>query len=132
MKRDELLNTAGETLAYAEDFLETKIELFKLGMVDKGTRIGADVISGYVVAKIAATAMLFLSLALAIWLGQVVDSVALGFVIVGGTYLLFAVALFALRRRLLAGPILKTLISASFKDKSDSPNPQSTLPPDVR
>ncbi len=117
MNRDQLLATAGETLAYAEDFFETKVELVKLDVAEKGARIGADVISGIIVAVLGLAGSLFLFLGLAIWLGHLVGSYALGFVIVGVFFILLAAILFALRESLLARPILKSLISSLFKSK---------------
>ena len=119
MNRDQLLATAGETVAYAEDLFNTKIELVKLDVAEKGARIGADVISGVIVAVLGIASLLFLSIGLAIWLGYLVESYALGFVIVGAFYLLLAVLLFALRKSLLATPILKSLISSLFKNKTN-------------
>lgn len=117
MNRDQLLATAGETLAYAEDLFETKVELVKLDVAEKGARIGADVISGIIVAVLGLAGSLFLFLGLAIWLGHLVGSYALGFVIVGVFFILLAAILFALRESLLARPILKSLISSLFKSK---------------
>ncbi len=117
MNRNQLLATAGETLAYAEDLFETKVELVKLDVADKGARIGADVISGIIVAVLGLSGALYLNIALALWLGYLVGSYALGFVIVGAFYLLLAVILFALRKSLLAKPILKALINSLFKNK---------------
>ena len=125
MNRDELLTTAGETLAYAEDLFETKVELIKLDVAEKGSKVGADVISGVIVGILALTAGLFLSLALALWLGYLVSSYPLGFVIVGVFYLMIAGVLFAMRKTLLPQPILKALISSLFKTKQDEQPHQS-------
>ncbi len=119
MNRDQLLATAGETLAYAEDLFTTKVELVKLDVAEKGARIGADVISGIIVAILGLAGLLFLFLALAIWLGYLVGSYALGFVIVGVFFLILAAILFAVRESLLARPILKSLISSLFKPKTN-------------
>ena len=113
--RDDLLATAGETLAYAEDYFETRVELIKLDVADKGTRLGADAIAGAVVAVLGLAGGLFLSLALAIWLGYLVGSYPLGFVIVGLLFLLIAGLTFAFRKPLLTKPILAALISGLFK-----------------
>ena len=127
-KRDDLLATAGETLAYAEDYFETKVELIKLDVVDKGTRLGASAIAGIVVAVLGLAGGLFLSLALALWLGYLVSSYPLGFVIVGLFFLLVAGLTFAFRKPLLTKPILTALISSLFKEQ-DRPAVQSPTDP---
>lgn len=117
--RDDLLATAGETLAYAEDYFETKVELIKLDVADKGTRAGANAIAGVVVAVLGLAGGLFLSLALALWLGYLVSSYPLGFVIVGVFFLLIAALTFAFRQPLLTKPILTALIASLFKPKDE-------------
>ena len=126
--RDDLLATAGETLAYAEDYFETKVELIKLDVADKGTRLGASTIAGIVVAVLGLAGGLFLSLALALWLGYLVSSYPLGFVIVGLFFLLVAGLTFAFRKPLLTKPILTALISSLFKAQ-DRPAVQSPTDP---
>ena len=127
--RDDLLATAGETLAYAEDYFETKVELIKLDVADKGTRAGANAIAGAVVAVLGLAGGLFLSLALAIWLGYLVGSYALGFVIVGVFFLLIAALTFVFREPLLAKPILAALISSLFKPEGERPAQEEAAPP---
>ena len=121
MTRNDLLATAGETLVYAEDYVDTRIELVKLGVAEKGSRLAADVLAGLIVATLAIFALACLTIALAIWLGWLVASYALGFVIVGVLYLAIGGTLFALRKRLLATPILQSLIASLFKP--EDPNP---------
>ena len=124
-RREDLLATAGETLAYAEDYFETKVELIKLDVADKGTRLGASAIAGAVVAVLGLAGGLFLSIALALWLGYLVGSYPLGFVIVGLLFLLIAGLTFAFRKPLLTKPILTALISSLFKD----PDAPKSVPP---
>ena len=122
MTRNDLLETAGETLAYAEDYVDTRIELAKLAVAEKGARLAADAIAGLVVATLALFAVACLTIALAIWLGWLVHSYALGFVIVGVLYLVIGGILFALRKTLLATPILQALIASLFKPEDPNPS----------
>ena len=121
MTRNDLLATAGETLVYAEDYVDTRIELVKLGVAEKGSKLAADAIAGLIVATLGIFALACLTIALAIWLGWLVGSYALGFVLVGVLYLAVGAVLFALRERLLATPILQSLIASLFKP--EDPNP---------
>lgn len=122
MTRNDLLETAGETLAYAEDYVDTRIELAKLGIAEKGSRLAADAIAGLIVATLGLFAMACLTIALAIWLGWLVHSWALGFVIVGVLYLIIGGILFATRKSTLATPILQALISSLFKPEDPNPS----------
>ena len=115
MDRNTLLATAGETIAYAEDYIETRIDMVKLEVADKGTRVAAQTITYVICATLGLFALSALSIALAFWLGALLDSVALGFLIVGLIYLVIAAIVFALRETLLEKPILHALIANLFK-----------------
>ena len=115
MNRNDILSTAGETLAYAEDYLDTRIELIKLSVAEKGAQSGANVLAIAIVGVIALFALGCFTIALSIWLGSLVESLALGFLIVGVIYVVIAVLLFLLRETLLATPILRALITQLFK-----------------
>jgi len=115
MDRNDLLSTAGETLAYAEDYLDTRIELLKLGVAEKGAKSGANVLAMVIVATVAMFSLGCFTVALSIWLGGLLESMPLGFVVVGLAYLLFAAILFLFRETILTTPLLRALIKQLFK-----------------
>lgn len=119
MKRDDLLVTAGETIAYAEDYLDTKIEIVKLTVAERGAKTAADLIAGAVVGVLGLFALSALSVALALVIGHALDSLALGFALVGLIYVALAVAIFLLRKRVLISPILTALLSSLFNPGPD-------------
>ena len=45
MHRDQILTAAGETIAYAEDYIETRIHLAKLTVAEQGSKTAADLIA---------------------------------------------------------------------------------------
>ena len=116
MDRNDLLATAGETLAYAEDYLETRIELVKLEAAEKGSVAAAGAVTGIVIGTVGLIAILFLSLALATWLGQLLSSAALGFLIVGVIYIIMAVVFYMIKDSVLTRPILQSIIRTLFND----------------
>lgn len=58
--------------------------------------------------------VLFFSIALALALGNLVESFALGFLIVGGIYLIFGILALKLSDRIFVGPLLKALSRKIF------------------
>ncbi len=114
MDRNALLSTAGETIAYAEDYLNTRIELVKLDVAQKGSNIVANAIAGAIVAVFGIFALGCLTVSLAIWIGHLLNRPALGFLLVALLYLLVAGALFVARKALLTNPLLETLIGKLF------------------
>lgn len=119
MKPNDLLATAGETLAYAEDYLDTRIELIKLSVAEKGSKSAADILAVGIVATLGLFALSAFSIAFALVLGAYLDSYPWGFTIVGLLYTFFAVLLFITRRVLLVQPILKQLINTLFNSNSN-------------
>ena len=115
MDRNDILSTAGETLAYAEDYLDTRIELLKLNVAEKGAQSGANVLAISIVCVVATFALGCFTVALSIWIGGLVKSLALGFLLVGIIYVFFAILLYVLRERLLTTPLLRALITQLFK-----------------
>ena len=119
MKTNDLLATAGETLAYAEDYLETRLKLVKLQLAERGSLAAADLIAIGVVATFGLFALAAFSFGLAFAIGNYLNSYAWGFTIVGLIYTIFAILLFVLRRVFLIRPILKQLVYFLFKSNSD-------------
>lgn len=125
MTRNDLLATAGETLAYAEDYLDTRIELVKLEVADKSTRAAAGAITGAIIGVLAFFAAICLVIALAIWIGSLLGRPALGFLLVGVLFLVIAGVVFLVKDKLLTQPILRSLIKKLFDKKSeDRPHEQ--------
>ena len=115
MNRNDILSTAGETLAYAEDYLDTRIELLKLNVAEKGAQSGANVLAIAIVSVVAIFSLGCFTVALSIWIGSLISSFALGFLIVGVVYLLLASLLYIFRETFLTTPLLRALITQLFK-----------------
>lgn len=74
----------------AKAYWHAQRDYYALVASERGAKLGADLIGGTVLCACAGLVLLFLSLGAAIWLGSVVGDIALGFVIVGGFYLLLS------------------------------------------
>lgn len=125
MNRHDLLATAGETIAYAEDYVDTRIEMLKLDAAQRGSQIVGQLILGGVIAFVFTVAVAAFSIALALWLGSLLGSSALGFVVVGAFYALVGAVCVVFHEYLLTEHILKGVISAIFK----TPLPDDGTPP---
>ena len=122
MDRNDLLSTAGETLAYAEDYLDTRIEMLKLDVAEKGAVGGANAIALIIVAIVGLFATGCLTVALALLVATWVDSLILGFLIVGVFYLICCALLYTFRETLLTTPLLRALITQLFKSQAHGPH----------
>lgn len=104
---------------YISDYLSAEAELFKLRLVDKLTVLYTGVVTNVIIIGFLTMMLLFASVALALWLGDVLNSLPLGFFCVSGIYLLLMLVFLALRRPLVEKPIIKTLIKFVFEKPID-------------
>ena len=99
----------------SKDYLETKIELTKLKTIDKS----ADVLSAVVVMVamlfIGFLLVLFVSLAAAIYLGELLGHHHYGFFIVGGFFALLLLVIYVQREKWIKNPISNGLITKMLK-----------------
>jgi hypothetical protein len=77
-----------EFTSAAQDYVETTIKYQKLDLYKKGLRTGISLGYGLVLLIIGLIALLFLSVALSIFLGRLLDDLALGYLIVGVVYVI--------------------------------------------
>jgi len=71
-------------------YIENKIQLVKLELISVSANLAAKMVSSLVVVLLATIILFMFSIALAFGIGQYFNNnIALGFVIVGGGYLLF-------------------------------------------
>jgi hypothetical protein len=74
-------------------YVESRIEVIKLDVKDQATEIGTATLVFGLVCFVGLMILGMLSVALALYLGSVLASFALGFVLVAGLYLLLAIGL---------------------------------------
>lgn len=100
MAFDEVKENFSEAEATARSYIDSSREFYKL----KGFKILMKAVMVFV--KIASVgimlilALLFLSISAAFWIGAELESTYQGFLIVGGTYLLFGLIIYLLRHSL--------------------------------
>lgn len=74
-----------------KSYLNLRIQLIRLNITEKISVVLAGFISGGMIAVFYLLFCLFASAALAFWLGAIFDNYALGFICVGGFYLLIGI-----------------------------------------
>ena len=66
------------------EYLKTTVDLIKFKTLDKTTEVTSLFITHFVVFVLFASFLLFLNLGLALWLGNLLDNIVYGFLIVAG------------------------------------------------
>ena len=99
----------------SKDFLETKIELTKLKTIDKSADVLSTVVVMVAMLFIGFLLVLFISLAAAIYLGELLGHAYYGFSIVGGFFALLLLLIYVQREKWIKNPISNGLITKMLK-----------------
>lgn len=91
-------------------YAETRIDLFKLKLVDKLSSGIAAMISGALVAVMLLSVLFFASVSLAFYLGDLQGSLAQGFLLVAGIYLLVLILILLFRKAFIHDPVAGKII----------------------
>lgn len=109
----------GASKEYAKALLETKVDQIKLEVVEKGTKT-VSALFIFLFAGLGVCGFLFFGFfALAIYLGQLLNSSVLGFLVVAGFVLLLTALFYAFRHPLITTPIFRRLAQNIYES---SPN----------
>ncbi len=107
--------TLKSLLGKTRDYLETRIDLFRLKTIDKSS----DVLSAMAVIVAIVLAILFflamVSIGAAIYLGYILGGMHYGFFIVGGFYAIVVLILYAYRRQWIKTPVYNGIVKKFLK-----------------
>ena len=97
-ERVELSCRIARQFEKAGDYLETRLDLFKLRAVDKTSDFTSSLVSRIAIATILILAIFMVNIGLALWVGELVGRVYLGFFIVAAFYALLALLIHVFRK----------------------------------
>lgn len=100
-------------------YVRLKYKLLRLNATERIAKLIAILSHGVILVLLVFFTVLFLFLALGFFLGEVLGSTALGFLIVGGIYLLLTVIAVAGRNRI-QEKIINIIISALWANEDES------------
>lgn len=103
-------NTISSLFETAGDYIETRIDLFKLKAVDKSSDIVASVVAGLVVTLFIVFGFIIINIGLCIWLGSLLGQAWYGYFAVGGFYLLIAVLIVLFKNKWIKQPVSDIVI----------------------
>lgn len=99
----------------SKDYLETKFEVTRLKTIDKSADILSTVVVTVSMLFISFLLILFLSIAVALFLGKMLGAYHYGFFIMGGLYAIILLIIYVKREKWIKAPIANTLISKMLK-----------------
>ena len=113
-----LKQKSAELVDHVEDMAGTFYKLTLLKATQKATNIGSSFLVILATSVLGLFALLFLGVALCLWLGDLVNSRAGGFLIGAGIFLLILGTVIALRKKIVF-PYFRNLIIRKIYDKAD-------------
>ena len=99
-KADDIKDSLGDLVDHAGDMANTFYRLQILNLTKKATDVTANVAGGLVAALLGVFFLLFAGIALGFWLGDLLNSNALGFLIVAGFFALLAIIFMSIRKKI--------------------------------
>jgi hypothetical protein len=112
---DDILESAGEAYGYARTYAEQMLEYYKLEIAERVSLTISSAITMVVILMIFLIGTLFFSLAMGMYLADVLGSSVQAFLAVGGIYALLAIIILVFRRQLIVNVILSRMIKVFFQ-----------------
>lgn len=100
---------------HTRDYLNTRVDETKLTVAERSSGVIARIIAVSVVSLVFGISLIFVSVALAWWLGHSWGAVWLGFLAVAGFYLIAGLIVWSGRERMIRIPIMNSIIHQLFK-----------------
>jgi len=116
MAFDEIKENISELKNHTKDYVDTTFSYYKLWGFKVATKSIMVLVKFAILILFAGMTMFFLSLAAAFAIGNTLDNVALGFLIVAGVYLVLAILIYLLRESLYEKNIIKKFSEIFFND----------------
>lgn len=101
---------------HLKEYAETQSKIAMLTAGEKTAEAAGAAAAGVVLGIVGLFFLVFLSFTAAFWLGDVLDNVYLGFLIVCGIYLILGIVLFLNKDNWLRLPVVNMMVKSFFKD----------------
>jgi len=111
----EPLKIVEDLIDDAKEYVNVRVDEAKLTVAEKTSKAISVVIAGAVVSVVFLISLLFFSASASYALGNWLGGAWLGFLIVGGLYLLTALLVLAMKERWIRLPVMNALIRQLFK-----------------
>lgn len=102
-----------------EGYFDKTADYYKLWSLKTAAKVSGTVARIFLIAIMVAFAFFFLSVAAVVAIGNALESMVYGLLIVAGIYLLLAVVVFYLSRKFIDPAIIKGYTKLFYKDNSD-------------
>ena len=116
MALEELKDNVEDIQENAKAYIESSIAYYKLWGFKVAMKSTTLILKFILIAICLMIVLLFMSVAAALAIGDLLDSYVLGFLIVAGVYFALAFLLFLVKDKIVEGPILEKFSEIFFND----------------
>ena len=114
-RMEELKSKAGDLTDSITEYIQSYYKLTLLNAADKATSIAASTLASVVVLFLGIFVIFFGGIALALWLGTLLDNQALGFVLVAALFILIIVIILSMKKKIVFPAIRDLLINKLYE-----------------
>jgi ABC-type phosphate transport system permease subunit len=114
---EALMERTGETVEYLKLYAQQQVDIVKLDAVEKSAKVISSMITSLVLGVVALVVLLFLAIAGALFLGQILDNTALGFFIGSLIFVLVGALLYGFRKSIITSPIVALFIAKIYEEE---------------
>ncbi len=116
MEGRELLEHIAGLKDNLQKYLETKLSYYGIVAFEKAVKVLSLFMAHALLLVMGMLTLVFLSGALAVYLGQVLDSLVLGLLTTGGVHLLICLVIYVWRRHIFGRVAIRTLVNLFLSD----------------
>jgi hypothetical protein len=119
MEKTRIADNISEVVDASKTYIEANLKLFKLSLLERLSKVVSLIISTTLVMLVGMLFVLFLSLSAAMYIGGLLESRTLGFLIMALIFLVIVIFLWVKRKTLVINPIIRTLNNIVFDDNEN-------------
>jgi hypothetical protein len=112
---ENVIETLGESYEYTRSLLNVKIDQAKLEITEKVSTTISEMVTVGVLFSILSLTMVFACIALAFYIGSLLESNAIGFAAVALLLLCVSLGFYAFRRQLITSPVIRFIIRKIYE-----------------
>lgn len=111
---DSINGAVSQWKEHITSYVNARIDLLKLETADKVAHFWVNVVTKSVMLYFVLLALIFLSFSMAFFLGEILGSTSLGFLLTGLFYVLLTAVFYALRRAIVEKPVIRAVMRLFF------------------
>lgn len=116
---DLLMEDMGESLGYIQEYVSHEVEGIKLDIAEKISIASSTIITVLAITAIGSIVVIFLSIALGFYLGNLFQSYTLGFSLVAAVFFILLLFVYFFRKALITDQVVTAVIQLLFDKEND-------------